>query len=94
MSHDVPDTFSLQEVDFDLRSWARLGSNTGLLDLQSNALPTARQTPSGHDVNQNLGKVLYAVKIKNSNGTTASIAAPSGLHNEDWYDGVEFVILS
>ena len=33
-------SFGLQDVV----SWARRGSNTGPLDLQSNALPTAPQT--------------------------------------------------
>ena len=38
---DVPDTFSLHG---SLVPWARRGSNTGPLDLQSNALPTEPQT--------------------------------------------------
>ena len=43
----VPDTSACRKFPKSY-SWARRGSNTGPLDLQSNALPTAPQTPSGH----------------------------------------------
>ena len=40
-----PLSFGLQDVVY----WARRGSNTGPLDLQSNALPTAPQTREAAD---------------------------------------------
>ena len=77
---DLPDSCSLQESP----SWARRGSNTGPSDLQSNALPTAPQTPSGYDILTGPGQLLYFAKNKNSNGTAAWSVATSCLHNEGW----------